>query len=167
MGHAAVLALKPLPPWLDRGRDRDQLLAKPTMGRVSVVSFVPCDGELERREHQRSMYYYFEGKEALYADVTTVELGRLLAEAGPFPIPKARDPESFWSTLEGFYLRLMRSLADSPRLATLARDWLLIAVVFSMGQAMDGWLMMEQPDGKALRRLVRLLVGMMRRALSP
>ena len=45
--------------------------------------------------------------------------------------------------------------------------WLLIAVVVGMGQAMDTWLVTQQPDAEALPRLVRSLVGMIRRAMEP
>ena len=158
-----------------------------------------------------SMYYYFDGKDDLYAHVARSELGRLFDETGPFPVPTDRDPDAFWSTLESHYLRIMAALAGSPPLAAFARDWLvassnpalqqaqkemerallpwfeqalsagqkvhairkdlpnglLIAVVFAMGQAMDAWVMMQQPDARALRKLVRALVGMIRRALEP
>jgi AcrR family transcriptional regulator len=158
-----------------------------------------------------SMYYYFDGKDDLYAHVARVELGRLFDAAGPFPVPSDRDPDGFWSTLESYYLRVMGALVGSPPLAALARDWLaasgrpalqqahkdmeeallpwfdraivsgqrvhavrkdvpkglLIAVVFAMGQAMDAWMVMHQPDAKALRKLVRVFIGMIRRALEP
>jgi AcrR family transcriptional regulator len=159
-----------------------------------------------------SMYYYFDGKEDLYAHVARMELGRLLAAAGPFPVPALRDPDAYWSALTDYYLRIMGALAASPRLAALARGWiaaasgsralqqaqqemeaallpwfeqalgagqraravrkdlptgLLIAVVFGMGQAMDRWLLTQQLDEKALRKLVPVFVGMIRRALSP
>lgn len=158
-----------------------------------------------------SMYYYFDGKEDLYAHVTRIALGRLFDVAGPFPVPIDREPDAFWATLEDHYLRLMGALAASPQTAALARDWLLasgspvlqqaqkemeqaslpwfervlaagqrvrairkdvpqgllIAVVFGMGQAMDAWLVTQQSDEQALRELVRLLFGMIRRALEP
>jgi AcrR family transcriptional regulator len=72
-----------------------------------------------------SLYYYFDDKEELYAHVARGELGRLFDAAGPFPIPQARDPDAFWSTLENYYRRLMTAFAASPKLAALARDWLL------------------------------------------
>jgi AcrR family transcriptional regulator len=74
-----------------------------------------------------SMYYYFDDKEELYADVVRIELTKLLDEAGPFPVPADRDPEAYWLTLEQYYLRLMDALAASPRAAALARDWLLVS----------------------------------------
>jgi AcrR family transcriptional regulator len=158
-----------------------------------------------------SMYYYFDGKEDLYAHVARVELGRMFEDAGPFPVPAAREPEKFWSTLEDYYLRIMGALVASPRLAALARGWvvasaspalqqaqkemevallpwfeqalvagqraravrkdvpmgLLIAVIFGMGQAMDTWLLTQQLDDRVLRKLVRLFLDMIRRALSP
>ena len=158
-----------------------------------------------------SMYYYFDGKEDLYAHVTRVELERMFAGLGPFPIPAQADPDTFWSTLAGYYLRLMTALAASPELAALIRGWLaapgnpalqhaqdeleraalpwmeaalaagqrvgavrddlpsglLISVAVGMGQAMDTWLVTEQPDGEALPRLGEALVGMIRGALEP
>jgi AcrR family transcriptional regulator len=157
-----------------------------------------------------SMYYYFDSKEDLYTHVTRVELGRLFEAVGPFSIPTKTEPDTFWSTLEDYYLRLMTALSDSPQLAALIRGWLaasssplqqaqqeleqsvmpwlesalaagqqvgavradlpsdlLIAVVVGMGQAMDTWLVTQQPDADALPQLVRVLVGMIRRAMKP
>jgi AcrR family transcriptional regulator len=82
-----------------------------------------------------SMYYYFDGKEELYAYVTRVELGRMFEAAGPFPVPTTHDRESFWSTLEDHYLRLMGALAASPRLAALARSWLAASANPALQQA--------------------------------
>jgi hypothetical protein len=44
---------------------------------------------------------------------------------------------------------------------------LLIAVAFGVGQAMDMWLMTQEPDDDALPSLISTLVGMIRRALQP
>jgi AcrR family transcriptional regulator len=68
-----------------------------------------------------SMYYYFDGKEDLYAYVAQTELERLFERLGPFPVPSEGDVDAFWSTLQGHYLRLMTALADSPQLAGLVR----------------------------------------------
>jgi AcrR family transcriptional regulator len=68
-----------------------------------------------------SMYYAFDGKEDLSTHVTRVELERLFACVGPFPIPTETDPDTVWSTLGGYYLRLMTTLAASPQLATMIR----------------------------------------------
>lgn len=158
-----------------------------------------------------SMYYYFDGKEDLYAHVARVELRRMFDTIGPFPVPAAPDPDTFWSTLEAYYVRIMSALGASPQLAALARDWvaasvsstlqqaqkemeaaivpwferaiqagqrgravrkdvpagLLIAIAFGMGQAMDIWLLTRQPDEKDLRKLIGILLGMIRNALSP
>jgi AcrR family transcriptional regulator len=158
-----------------------------------------------------SMYYYFDGKEELYAHVARGELGRLFESAGPFPIPSARDPDEFWSMLEDYYRRIMLAFVASPKLEALARDWLLssaspmlqqaqkemeralvpwfeqalavgqrvravrkdvparllIAVVFGMGQAMDSWLLTQQPEKMNVRKLVRMFMGMIRRTLAP
>ena len=72
-----------------------------------------------------SLYYYFDDKEELYAHVARSELGRLFERAGPFPVPKTTDADTFWSTLESYYRRIMTAFAASPQLAALARDWLL------------------------------------------
>jgi AcrR family transcriptional regulator len=44
---------------------------------------------------------------------------------------------------------------------------LLVALVFGMGQAMDTWLVSQQPDARALRKWVRIFVATIRRATSP
>jgi AcrR family transcriptional regulator len=163
------------------------------------------------RTSKGSMYYYFDGKEDLYAYVARVELGRLFEAAGPFPVPTARTPDAFWAELEDDYLRIVGALAAAPQVAALARGWvaasaspalrgaqqemeaevlpwfqsalvagqraravrkdlpldLLIGLVFGMGQAMDTWFLSQQLDDKAMRRLVPLLLGIFRRALSP
>jgi AcrR family transcriptional regulator len=82
-----------------------------------------------------SMYYYFDGKEELYAHVARRELGRLFESAGPFPIPDASDPDAFWSTLEEYYRRIMVAFAASPKLAALARDWALASANPALQQA--------------------------------
>src|SRR3954451_11744552 len=71
-----------------------------------------------------SMYYYFDGKEDLYAHVARVELERLIVRVGPFETPAASDPDAFWSALEDYYLRLMSALGGAPRLAALLRGWI-------------------------------------------
>ena len=91
-----------------------------------------------------SLYYYFDGKEELYAHVARGELGRLFESAGPFPVPATRDPDAFWSTLEDYYRRIMTAFAASPKLAALARDWLLASASPTLQQAqkeMEGALM--------------------------
>lgn len=158
-----------------------------------------------------SMYYYFDGKEDLYAYLAQTEFERLLARLGPFPVPSDGDADAFWSTLEDYYLRLMTALAVSPQLAALVRGWiaasrnpalqqaqremeqamwpwleqalaagqragavrsdlpsaLLITVVVGMGQAMDTWLMTQQPDQNDLPRLIGSLIDMIRGAVKP
>lgn len=82
-----------------------------------------------------SMYYYFDGKEDLYAHVARGELARLFESAGPFPVPTARDPDAFWSALEDYYRRIMTAFVASPTLAALARDWLLASASPMLQQA--------------------------------
>jgi AcrR family transcriptional regulator len=157
-----------------------------------------------------SMYYYFDGKEDLYAYVAQTQLEELIARAGPFPVPGGDDPDAFWSTVADYYLRLMSALSASPRLAALIRGWiavsgtaalqqaqqemeqavlpwmtqaiaagqragavrtdlpsaLLIAVVVGMGQAMDTWLVAEQPDPATRERWIHTFITMIRAALT-
>jgi AcrR family transcriptional regulator len=82
-----------------------------------------------------SMYYYFDGKEDLYAYVARVELERMLARVGPFDIPAAGDPDVFWSVLESYHLRLMSSLGAVPQLAALIRGWITTSGPPAMQQA--------------------------------
>jgi AcrR family transcriptional regulator len=158
-----------------------------------------------------SMYYYFDGKEDLYATVARTELERLFARLGPFPVPRDGGVDAFWATVADYYLRLMTALSAAPQLAALIRGWiaasrnpalqqaqlemeravqpwieqtlaagqrigavrsdvpsaLLISVVVGMGQAMDTWLMTQQPDADHLPRLIGALIGMMRGAVEP
>lgn len=71
-----------------------------------------------------AMYYYFDGKEDLYADVIRRQLERLFDDSGPIPVPAVSDPDSFWATMEEHYLGLMRLLIATPETATLLRNWL-------------------------------------------
>ena len=82
-----------------------------------------------------SMYYYFDGKEDLYAHVTRAELGHLFHAAGPFPVPTTRDPEAFWATLTEHYQRIMTALASSPPAAALARGWVTASANPALAQA--------------------------------
>lgn len=158
-----------------------------------------------------SMYYYFEGKEDLYAHLASVELSRLFQEAGPFLIPAENDPDVFWSAMEEYYLTIVSALAAAPQVAAIARDWLtapgnpvlqgaqkekeqallpwfeqaltagqrsgavrkdipmslLVALVFGLGQAMDAWLLLQQPDERACRKWVQKFIRIIRRVLEP
>jgi len=70
-----------------------------------------------------SLYYYFDGKEDLFAYVAQAGLGGLIAEVGPLPDLGAGDADTFWSVVEEYYLRLARALLASPQLAALLRNW--------------------------------------------
>jgi len=70
-----------------------------------------------------SLYYYFDGKEDLFAYVAQAGLGGLIAEVGPLPDLGAGDADAFWSVVEGYYLKLARALLASPQLAALLRSW--------------------------------------------
>lgn len=70
-----------------------------------------------------SMYYYFDGKEDLYAYVAQLGLAGLFEQVGPLPDLGVSDAAAFWSVLGDYYLRLMRALVASPQLAALLRGW--------------------------------------------
>jgi len=82
-----------------------------------------------------SMYYYFDGKEDLFAHVARAELGRLFDRAGPFPVPTARKPDAFWATMTQYYVRVIGALASSPKLAALARGWIAASASPALQQA--------------------------------
>jgi len=70
-----------------------------------------------------SLYYYFDGKEDLFAYVAQTSLGGLFAEVGALPDLGAGDGDAFWSALQDYYLRMVRALLASPQLAALLRSW--------------------------------------------
>jgi AcrR family transcriptional regulator len=74
-----------------------------------------------------SLYYYFDGKEDLYAHVARGEVARLIQRSGPFPVPETDDPDVFWTTLVDYYSRLMEALLASPESAALVRGWISAA----------------------------------------
>lgn len=71
-----------------------------------------------------AMYYYFDGKDDLYADVLRRVLERLLEDSGGLPDPVADTADGFWTAVEDYYVRLVRVLATSPDASALLRDWL-------------------------------------------
>lgn len=71
-----------------------------------------------------TMYYYFDGKEDLYADVIRRQVESMLEHGGPLRVSDAADPDAFWDAIEEYYLRLMRLLAETPETGALLRDWL-------------------------------------------
>ena len=65
---------------------------------------------------------------------------------------------------------LEQALATGQRIGAVRSDLpsaLLIAVVLGMGQAMDTWLMTQQPDKDDLPRLIGALIEMIRGAVKP
>ncbi len=74
-----------------------------------------------------SMYYYFDGKDDLFAYVAQTELAGLFDSVGPLPKLDATDADGFWSVLEAYYLRLLRALAASPQLAAMFRGWATVS----------------------------------------
>lgn len=71
-----------------------------------------------------SMYYYFDGKEDLFAHVTRVEFEHLLAGVGPVALPADPGPDAFWSAVQHYYRDCVAQLAARPQLASLVRAWL-------------------------------------------
>jgi len=82
-----------------------------------------------------SMYYYFDGKEDLYAYIVQTDLEHLFARLGPFPVPDDGDADGFWSTVEDYYLRLMTALTATPDLAALIRGLLAASPAPVLAQA--------------------------------
>jgi AcrR family transcriptional regulator len=65
---------------------------------------------------------------------------------------------------------IYRTLAAGQRVRAVRSDvpsTLLIAVILGMGQAMDVWLMTQQPTPDDLPRLTDTLIGMIRGAIQP
>jgi len=71
-----------------------------------------------------SLYYCFDGKEDLYAHLLRVQVERMIARTGPFPVPATTGPDGFWSAIEEYCRRLVLALDASPQLAGLLRDWM-------------------------------------------
>ncbi|GLZ48268.1 hypothetical protein Acsp06_44530 [Actinomycetospora sp. NBRC 106375] len=190
-----------------------------TIVRAAVEEFAAHgfhDGSLNRvidaaGVSKGSMYYYFDGKEDLYAYVTRLEFERLFDEVGPLGLSTLGDRDAFWEAVERYYGDLMAAFTASPQLAALTRGWLaaaanpalrtaqqelevltlpwiertlaagqdvgavradlpsglMIGVVVGMGQAMDTYLIAEDPGDDRRRELIHAFVGMMRGALQP
>lgn len=108
-------------------RERQQAILDAALEEFSTHGFV--EGSLNRiiavaGVSKGSMYYYFDGKEDLYGHLLRVQLERMIAHAGPFPVPATPDPDTFWSVIEDHCLRLVQALEASPQLASLLRDWM-------------------------------------------
>ncbi|MBX3067669.1 MAG: TetR/AcrR family transcriptional regulator [Microbacteriaceae bacterium] len=71
-----------------------------------------------------SVYYYFNGKEDLYEFVLRNTIEKLLVKSGPYPVPETEDTDEFWKVLEGYYLRTMQRLLESPQTSKLIRNWI-------------------------------------------
>ncbi len=71
-----------------------------------------------------AMYYYFDGKDDLYADVIRRQLERVIERVGPADAPDESGPDAFWAAIERFYAQTMQLLGATPETATLLRDWL-------------------------------------------
>lgn len=71
-----------------------------------------------------SLYYYFDGKEDLYAEVIRRQIERLLQAGEPLPTFDADDADTFWRQVEELYASLMKRLVGTPEVAALVRDWL-------------------------------------------
>ena len=100
-----------------------------------------------------SMYYYFDGKEDLFAHVARVEFERLFAAVGPVDIPAELAPDAFWSAVESHYLNITRSLVTRPQLAALVRGWLAASDNAALQRAQ------EEMEQEILPWLDRVLSG--------
>lgn len=92
-----------------------------------------------------SMYYYFDGKEDLYAYIVQTDLEQLFARIGPFPVPNDGSADVFWSTVEDYYLRLMTALTATPDLAALIRGLLAASTTPVLAQAQADLTQAVQP----------------------
>lgn len=95
-----------------------------------------------------AMYYYFDGKQDLYAEVLRRQLERLLQHGEPLVVPDGTDADGFWDAVEEYYRRLVRSMGHEPETGALLRDWLtgaaspaLRAAQHDAEQSMMPWLM--------------------------
>ena len=103
-----------------------------TIVRAAVEEFAAHgfhDGSLNRvieaaGVSKGSMYYYFDGKEDLYAYVTGREFESLIGGVDPLHIPEGATPDVFWTAVERYYDDLMAAFAASPELSALTRGWL-------------------------------------------
>ncbi len=82
-----------------------------------------------------TMYYYFDGKDDLYADVIRRQLQRFAASSGALPVPQGSHPDQFWATLTDYAQRMLSLLAGDPDTAALLRDSLAGAGSPSPGEA--------------------------------
>jgi AcrR family transcriptional regulator len=104
-----------------------------------------------------SMYYYFDGKEDLFAHVARVEFVRVFAAVGPVALPTEPGPDAFWSGVEGYYRDSAAALATRPQLAALVRGWLaasdnpaLARAQHEMEQAVTPWIERLLDAGRAV-----------------
>lgn len=92
-----------------------------------------------------SMYYYFDSKEDLFAQVARVEFERLFATVGPVDIPSEFGPDAFWSALERYYLDITTSLLARPQMAALVRAWLAASESPALQRAQETMEQQAQP----------------------
>ncbi|MDN5916051.1 MAG: TetR/AcrR family transcriptional regulator [Pseudonocardia sp.] len=102
------------------------------------------------------MYYYFDGKEDLFAHVARVEFARLFAGVGPVALPTEPGPDAFWSAVERYYRDAAAELASHPQLAALVRGWLaasdnpaLVRAQHELEQAVMPWVERVLDAGRA------------------
>ena len=115
----------PRPRFHTLARERQQAILDAALKEFSTHGFVQAS--LNRiiaaaGISKGSMYYYFDGKEDLYGHLLRMQVEQMIAYAGPFHVPGAHDPDTFWAVIEDHCLRLVQALEASPRLASLLRD---------------------------------------------
>ncbi|GAA2863774.1 hypothetical protein GCM10010472_21300 [Pseudonocardia halophobica] len=100
-----------------------------------------------------SMYYYFDGKEDLFAHVAHVEFERLLADIGPLRLAGELGPDAFWSAVERYYRDSVAQLTACPRLASLVRAWLRASDQPALQRAQ------QELEGEVMPWIERVLVA--------
>lgn len=137
------------------------------MGLIARVGAPPqldqCDADTFWSEVED---YYLRLVKALTASPPLAALLRDWVSASKSPGFQSAKEE-----LEQESLPWMERALDAGRRSGAIRDdlplTLLITVALGMGEAMDVWLMSQQPDESALPDMVGTLMGMLRRAIGP
>lgn len=94
-------------------------------------------------------YYYFEGKDDLYATVLETSLAGLVERVGAWTRPG--DAEAFWQQLRGAYFRMLDVVAGDERSARLIRG---MSQARGNPRLQEVWLRLEAPLAAWLGRVL-------------
>jgi len=94
-------------------------------------------------------YYYFEGKDDLYATVLETTVAGLVDRVGEWKAP--RDAEDFWSQLRRIYFALLDFVMNDERSARLLRG---LSQARMNPKLQDAWLRFETPLAGWLQRVL-------------